>query len=169
MDTSRYDEFDSLISRYKYFVKDYCLRYSKFESDLCVELEQECYIVMWRRLPKLPKQSSLVREFTWVYWSCRSAISHYFRRKQDIITQPIDQYLADTLAAPDKSETRALIEDLAQYLTPREQKVFMLTADGYDPKSIAEKLGIKPESVSQSLYRIILKLRYIVKSKNYER
>lgn len=169
MDPSRYVEFDSLINRHKHFIKGYCLRYCKFEGDLCVELEQECYIVMWRRLPKLPKQSSPVRELAWVYWSCRSAISHYFRRKQGILTQPIDQHLADTLAAPDESENRALIEDLAQYLTPRERKVFMLTAEGFDPTSIAKKLDIKPESVSQSLYRIILKLRYIVNSKNYER
>ena len=169
MDTSRYGEFDSLINRYRHFVRAYCLRYSMGEEGLCVELVQDCYIVMWKRLPKLPQHPTLVQEFPWVYWCCRSAVSRFFRRKKDINTQPIDQYMADTMAAPDNSESHELIEDLAQYLTPREQKVFMLTADGYDPKSIAKKLDIKPESVSQSLYRTILKLRHIVKSKNYKR
>ena len=168
MDTSRYDEFDSLINRYKHFVKAYCLRYSMGEEDLCVDLVQDCYIVMWKRLSKLPQHPTLVQELPWVYWSCRIAVSRFFRRKTDIIPLPIDQHLADILAAPDTSEARERIEDLAQYLAPRERQVFMLTADGYDITSIAKQLGIKPESASQSLYRAIMKLRDIVNSDNYE-
>ena len=169
MDPSRYGEFDRLIKRHKHFVKAYCLRYSGCEENLCVELVQACYIVMWKRLPKLPLQPTLAQEHIWMYWCCRIAVSRFFRRKPDITTLPIDQHLADVVAAPDNSEAREQIEDLAQYLAPRERQVFLLTANGYEVKSIAKMLGIKPESVSQCLYRAIMKLRDIVNSDNYEK
>jgi RNA polymerase sigma factor (sigma-70 family) len=57
-----------------------------------------------------------------------------------------------------REQMRALNAGIAT-LTEHEQEVFMLRVLGKKPREIAELLGIKPHSVSQSLYRAYKKLR----------
>ena len=64
-----------------------------------------------------------LQETAWIVWQCRSVFSHGGR---EITLPSADERLFDYLPAPDANETREILDDLAQSLTPKEQRLFTL-------------------------------------------
>ena len=108
--------------------------------------------------PSAPTPPPL-QETLWVVWQCRSVFSRLRFLRRSLLFVPLDDTLADSLAAPDESSLRDYIDSLADILTPHERQALQLMADGYNPDDMARKLGIKPHSAIQLRYRIKVKLR----------
>ena len=158
-DQPTHPQFHALILRHRDLIERLCMRRASGDYHRCAELRQNCYISIWRHLASLRPDASPLQETLWVVWQCRSVFSRLRFLRRTHLFLPLDDFLADTLAAPDESTLRDYIDSLADILTPHERQALQLMAEGYNPDEMASKLGIKPHSAVQLRYRIIAKLR----------
>ena len=158
-DQPTHPQFHALILRHRDLIERLCMRRASGDYHRCAELRQDCYISIWRHLASLRHDASPLQETLWVVWQCRSVFSRLRFLRRTHLFLPLDDSLADTLAAPDESSLRDYIDSLADILTPHERQALQLMAEGYNPDEMASELGIKPHSAVQLRYRIIAKLR----------
>ena len=158
-DQPTHQQFHALILRHRDLIERLCMRRASGDYHRCAELRQDCYISIWRHLASLRHDASPLQETLWVVWQCRSVFSRLRFLRRTHLFLPLDDSLADTLAAPDESTLRDYIDSLADILTPHERQALQLMAEGYNPDEMASELGIKPQSAVQLRYRIIAKLR----------
>lgn len=158
-DQLTHPQFHALILRHRDLIERLCMRRASGDYHRCAELRQDCYISIWRHLASLRHDASPLQETLWVVWQCRSVFSRLRFLRRTHLFLPLDDSLADTLAAPDESSLRDYIDSLADILTPHERQALQLMAEGYNPDEMASELGIKPHSAVQLRYRIIAKLR----------
>lgn len=158
-DQPTHQQFQALILRHRDLIERLCMRRASGDYHRCAELRQDCYISIWRHLASLRHDASPLQETLWVVWQCRSVFSRLRFLRRTHLFLPLDDSLADTLAAPDESSLRDYIDSLADILTPHERQALQLMAEGYNPDEMASELGIKPHSAVQLRYRIIAKLR----------
>ena len=158
-DQPTHQQFHALILRHRDLIERLCMRRASGDYHRCAELRQDCYISIWRHLASLRHDASPLQETLWVVWQCRSVFSRLRFLRRTHLFLPLDDSLADTLAAPDESTLRDYIDSLADILTPHERQALQLMAEGYNPDEMASELGIKPHSAVQLRYRIIAKLR----------
>ena len=158
-DQPTHQQFHALILRHRDLTERLCMRRASGDYHRCAELRQDCYISIWRHLASLRPDASPLQETLWVVWQCRSVFSRLRFLRRTHLFLPLDDSLADTLAAPDESSLRDYIDSLADILTPHERQALQLMAEGYNPDEMASELGIKPQSAVQLRYRIIAKLR----------
>ena len=158
-DQPTHQQFHALILRHRDLIERLCMRRASGDYHRCAELRQDCYISIWRHLASLRPDASPLQETLWVVWQCRSVFSRLRFLRRTHLFLPLDDSLADTLAAPDESSLRDYIDSLADILTPHERQALQLMAEGYNPDEMASELGIKPHSAVQLRYRIIAKLR----------
>ena len=158
-DQPTHPQFHALILRHRDLIERLCMRRASGDYHRCAELRQDCYISIWRHLASLRHDASPFQETLWVVWQCRSVFSRLRFLRRTHLFLPLDDSLADTLAAPDESSLRDYIDSLADILTPHERQALQLMAEGYNPDEMASELGIKPHSAVQLRYRIIAKLR----------
>lgn len=150
-----HDRYDALMARHGMTVRRICWRHSQGDETQCDELIQDCRIALWRRLPALRPNSSAWEEKAWVVWTCRSVFSH-LRRKGAALT---DLGQAAHLAAPDDSENREWVEELAIGLSRRERLALSLMIEGYSLKESASVLGTRSENVAKMRSRIVQKMK----------
>ena len=166
-DRQKYGHFYGLIERHKALVESMCMRRASGDSRYCAELQQECYIAIWKHEQQIGADVSPMQETLWVYWLCRSAFSRLRFLQRAHLYVPLDENMADTLAdRDDLAPLRDRIEALAVLLTPHERRALELMAEGYTPDEMARELGIKPRSAIQLRHRIIAKLRQHFKTEN---
>lgn len=158
----RYDKFDALIARHSILIESLCIRHAAGDENRCTELRQDCLISLWHYLPKLREGCSPFHETAWVVWHCRSVFSHLRYRRRTHLFLPLDENMADTVAAPNDSRQRETIDKLATLLTPHERHAFLLMAEGYSAEDMAKELGIKHRSAVTLRHRIIEKLKKLV-------
>lgn len=159
-DTTTYAAFEELVRRHKKLIDEICMRRSWGSKNRFLELRQDCYVSLWHHFPSLRKKATAVQEAAWVAWQCRSVLSHLGRRRQrEVLFLPVDEEMADTVAEPDDILLRETIDELAAQLPPREQRAFLLMADGYTAEELAKEMGIKHRSAVMLRHRIIEKLR----------
>lgn len=158
-DQPTHPQFHALILRHRDLIERLCMRRASGDYHRCAELRQDCYISIWRHLASLRHDASPLQETLWVVWQCRSVFSRLRFLRRTHLFLPLDDSLADTLAAPDESSLRDYIDSLADILTPHERQALQLMAEGYNPDEMASELGIKSHSAVQLRYRIIAKLR----------
>lgn len=151
------ERFVGLIARHRTLVRTLCWRKSQNSVDRCAELVQACYLAIWRNLPKLNAGSSKREELFWVFWRCRSAISHHLGRQR--LWQSLDELPENKTVADEGNALREQVEELAVGLPPREQRCLQLYLDGYSYEEIAQDLGIKVDSVFKMRRRIIEKMK----------
>lgn len=154
-----YRQFQSLVTRHKALIEHFCKLRAYGDKRLCAELQQECYLWLWRRADRLKPGAAPLQETAWVYWQCRAAYSNfsYYRKAWKLL--PLDGWMADNIAEPVDNGARDCIEAMADELTDHERRAFLLMADGFDDDEIAQQLNIKQRSVVQLRYRIINELR----------
>ena len=155
-DSTKYDNFELLIERHRGLIRKLCWWRSSGNEDLCDDLVQECYLAIWQHLDSLRPDVVKLQEAAWVVWQCRSVFSHGDR---EITLPPADERLFDHLPAPNANETREILDDLAQALTPDEQHLFALMRQDLTELEIAERLHLKPRTVRGHQRQIIDKLR----------
>ena len=165
-DRQKYEHFYGLIERHKALIESLCMRRASGDSRYCVELRQECYISIWKHEKQISADIHPLQETLWVYWRCRSAFSRLRFLHRTHLYFPLDENMADTIAAPDEGDFREYIESLSSVLNPHERRAVELMAEGYTPDEMARELGIKPHSAIQLRYRIIAKLRNYYRTEN---
>ena len=161
-----YNFYNRLIERHHMLIRRLCWRHSSGSADLCKELVQDCYIVIWNRLSILRRDSHPLQQTAWLVWQCRSVFSHR-QRGQGPELLPLDPDLADTLPAPEPSEQRELIEELAVDLIPFEREVLDNMLQGYTQQEIAKRLGCSPETIKRTKGVIIAKMKKTSESINH--
>ena len=157
-DRTKYDRFDLLIERHCRLIRKLCWWRSSGDESLCDDLVQECYLAMWVHFGSLRPEVHAMQETAWVVWQCRSVFSHRDRAGEKNLPS-VDESHFDYLPAPDASETREILDDLAQALAPDEHRLFALMRQDLTDLEIAERLGLTPRTVREKQRRIIEKLR----------
>lgn len=155
----RYERFDQLMERNMMFVRRMCWDFSWGKKSLCEDYIQECYIAIWNNLHSLREDASPFEEKKWVYWRCRSVISHLRRKKP--LEVPFDNFDADLLPMLPDSPNHELIEELSVTLTPQERYILFLMLSGYSDKEIADTLHVKPDTVRIRCYRMLKKMKQV--------
>lgn len=153
--TTRYDDFDRLMQRHKALIRRLCWWQASGHREDCEDLMQDCLAALWHYRHTLRPDSSERQERLWVKYHCRSVFSHR-NNKPALETTPLDEARA---MAEESVDIRALLAELATTLSDNEHRVLDLIVDGYSPAEIAELLGIKAATVSQTRYRIIEKMK----------
>ena len=155
-DRTKYDNFELLVGRHRGLIRKLCWWRSSGDEALCDDLVQECYLALWQHLDTLRPDVTKLQEAAWVVWQCRSVFSHSDR---EITLPSADESLFVHLSEPDANETREILDDLAQALTPDEQHLFDLMRQDLTDLEIAERLHLKPRTVREKQRQIIEKLR----------
>ena len=124
---------------------------------------QECYLAIWLHFDSLRPDIAKLQEAAWVVWQCRSVFSHGERKNGlDPLSNLSDW--SDWFDLSDLSDTtkiHEILDDLAQTLTPDEQRLFALMRQDLTDLEIAERLHLKPRTVREKQRQIIEKLRKI--------
>lgn len=154
----KYEQFDSLIERYRKLIRKLCWRHSVGSESLCDELVQDCYISIWCHLPSLRPDCHHLQLTAWVVFQCRSVFSHRDRRKE-FDWEPIDEHLADTLPANEPNDRHEFLEGLAEELSESEHRLLSLLLEGFSRGEIAEKMNMSVEAVNKMRQRLIKKLK----------
>ena len=128
-DRLKYEYFYGLIERHKALIERLCMRRSSGDSYHCAELRQECYITIWKHEKQISTDISPLQETLWVYWLCRSAFSRLRFLHRTHLYFPLDENMADTIAAPDEGDLREYIESLSSVLNPHERRAVELMAE----------------------------------------
>ncbi len=158
-DQPTHEQFHALILRHRDLIERLCMRRAAGDYHRCAELRQDCYISIWRHAASLRPDATPLQETLWVDWQCRSVFSRLRTLRRSLHFIPLDDALANTIAAPDETTLHDYIDSLADILTPYERHALQLMAEGYNPDDMARELGIKPHSAVQLRYRIKAKLR----------
>lgn len=158
-DQPTHDQFHALILRHRDLIERLCMRRAAGDYHRCAELRQDCYISIWRHAASLRPDATPLQETLWVYWQCRSVFSRLRTLRRSLHFIPLDNAMANTIAAPDETTLHDYIDSLADILTPYERHALQLMAEGYNPDDMARELGIKTHSAVQLRYRIKAKLR----------
>lgn len=159
-------DIETLIGRYRHYIKPLCIRSSRGDKKECAELLEACYYTLWRRLGALNPDFDERQTENWVVWQCRSAISHWRRnRHTDMVS--LEELPDDTLTAPSDFAYNELYEHLAAQLSPRDRLVLALVVEGYTNAEIAEQLNLTPSNAKVIRHRVIARLREIHKNSNY--
>lgn len=156
--TSHQDIFDELINRHRALIRSVCWLHSSFDESLCRELIHDCYVSIWCHLPSLRSDTGVLGQRMWVYWQCRSTISHRFQTKRPELLRFTDE-MAETVAIPDDTSLSEMIDEYAVTLNEREHLVLKLLLEGYNNGEIAQLMGLKSDSVKKIRQRIIRKMR----------
>ena len=157
-DRTKYERYDLLVDRHRRLIRKFCWWRSWGDESLCDNLVQECYIAMWEHFDSLRSEVHAMQETAWVVWQCRSVFSHRDRESEKNLPS-VDESQFDHLPAPDASETREILDDLARTLSFDEQRLFALMRQDLSDLEIAERLGLKPRTIREKQRRIIEKLR----------
>lgn len=155
-DRTKYNNFELLVGRHRGLIRKLCWWRLSGNESLCDDLVQECYLAMWQHFDSLRPDVAKLQEAAWVVWQCRSVFSHSDR---ETTLPSAEERLFDHLSAPDVNETREILDDLAQALTPDEQRLFALMRQDLTDLEIAERLHLKPRTVREHQRMIIEKLR----------
>ena len=155
---ARYEKFDDLIKRYRNLIRRLCWGRASGSEALCEELVQDCYISLWSHLPSIREGANMFQEMAWVVWQCRSVFSHRNKaRRIDCVS--IESDMAEGIAAPVEGMLQEEIEELSGSLTASERGLLEMMMMGYGMTEIADKVGMKVESVRKRRQRIIEKMR----------
>ena len=155
-DMTKYDRFELLMEHHRGMIRKLCWWRSSGNESLCDDLVQDCYLARWEHFDSLRPVAAKLQEAAWVAWQCRSVFSHRDRKKG---IPSVDETLFDYLPAPDASETREILDDLALALSPDEQRLFALMRQDLTDLEIADRLGFTPRTVREKQRKLIEKLR----------
>ena len=167
---TKYDNFELLVGRHRGLIRRLCWwrllhtaagHGTTGDDSLCDDLVQECYLAMWEHYDTLRPDVAKLQEVAWVVWQCRSVFSHS-DRTDDLDRLPDLSDLSDLHDLSDLSDsatTREILDDLAQHLTPDEQRLFALMRQDLTDLEIAERLHLKPRTIREKQRQIIEKLR----------
>ncbi len=154
-DTNRYSDFDRLMQRHKGLIRRLCWWQASGHREECEDLMQDCLADLWHYRHTLRPDANEKQERLWVKYHCRSVFSHRNARPT-IETTTLDE--ARTVAE-ENIDTRSLIAELATTLSDSEHRVLDLILNGFSTAEIAELLGVKAATISQTRYRIIEKMK----------
>lgn len=154
-----YSDIDQLLNRHRWLIERLCMQATYGDAEQCADMIQECYMAIWRQHKKLRANATEREVRSWLKWQCRHVISNMLRRHRHRML-PLDDYLADTIAAPDDSGNGELIEELAANLNPRYRLILALMLEGYTTAEIAAELHLSPENAKTLRRRLIEHMRH---------
>ena len=157
----RYDTYTALLLRHRTQVWRMCWLRASGNWDRCCDLLQEVSIALWLNFDKLRPDATPGEERAWVRWQARSVFDSQ-RRHKTLHTVPIDDTMADALAASDSSATDETIDEVLAVLGPDERRMVRLRLDGYCADEIADLLGMGRDAVYQRMHRAVVKMRRVV-------
>ena len=157
--------FDDLVLRQHSYIDLLCMRLCSNDFESSMDLKQECCIVMWRHIHTLRPDLPPKQEAHWVYWMCIKAFSRWGGVCRIRHHMALDEKIADPYSEIDEKELREYLESLASFLTDHERRAYAMMLDDWPVSEMAQTLSINEASARQLRYRILVKLRSIVKPK----
>ena len=154
-DTTRYADFDALMTRHRGLIKSLCWWYAGGQADRVADLMQEAMLALWHYRHTLRPDASAAQERQWVRLHCRSVFDHQ-RRRPVVETVPLE----DTLGvAADDDRCAEMIDRLADGLSDREHRVLGLLLDGYTDGEMAAALRIGEAEAKRLHATVIEKMK----------
>ena len=158
---NRHSEYTALLMRHRDMLWRMCRHRANGDRDRCQDLMQEVSIALWENMDKMHPGASPHQERAWVCWQARSVFYRLGRRRPPT-TVPINEAMADSIAADDPGHLQELIDDLIATLSPDEQRMVRLSLEGYHGDEIGEAMGMNRNTVYQRMRRVAHKLRSVV-------
>ena len=151
-------DIEALLTRHRRLIERLCIHASLGEPKLAAELLEECYVALWRRQRSLRRGAKPAEVRAWVVWVCRGTIHRYRHNGHHHLTI-LDDYMADSIVAPDDLGAAELLDELAASLGARDKLILSLMLEGYSASEIAERLMLHPENAKTLRRRLIERLQ----------
>ena len=151
------DKYTELLIRHRRSVWALCWRYAGGDKEQCRDLVQEASVELWEHYGSLRPGAHPLEEGAWVRWNTRRVLNHLHRGQRNRY-EPLTPKMAENLVEePDTS--RDMAAELMSWLDDGDREMVKLRLEGYDAAEIADRLGMKRNTVYQRLHRIVEKLR----------
>ena len=149
--------YSALLQRYRSCVWSMCWRYAGGDLERCRDLVQEVSLSLWEHYGKLRKGARPWEERAWVLWHTRSVLNHICRGiRQEYV--PLTPSMVASLTI-DGHDEREMVNDLLSKLSESDRRLVQLRLEGYSADEIADKTGLRRDTVYQRLHRVIKRLR----------
>lgn len=164
-------EFLSLLDRNSQVINKACWLFCKGDKDRYDDLRQEVFFRFWveYRQYGLSRFRHECAESTWVFRLSINALSNYHRdidRRQSYELQPIHQL--DRFPAETNLEDITLIDEVMERLDDRERRYLVYFMEKIPYKEVASCEGIPVPLVQGRMFRLIRKIKRMVKPQNNE-
>lgn len=151
-----FDRYSELVLRHERMIRALCLRHTDDDEEL-KDLAQEVRIALWERYAACGGSLGAWPEGLWVFWRTRSLMSHRRRAAQPELVR-LDEHMVESIAEGDDA-AEALIDDLAEGLTPEHARLLHLLREGYSVAEVAAMDGEPTDTVKSRRQRLVELLR----------
>ena len=164
--------FSEIVERYQPLVQSVSARFAASlgnEENVLLshqDFEQEALLALYRAVHTYERSQSAVSFGLYAKVCIRNALVSQMRkvrskrRKQpattDVNTRDVFVGAADRMVSDD---ALVLKEQIAEFLSPYEQRIFSMYVEGLSVKEIADSVGRSDKSVHNAIYRIRVKIR----------
>ncbi|MDY6289033.1 MAG: sigma-70 family RNA polymerase sigma factor [Bacteroidales bacterium] len=159
----RNERYVALLRTFRRHIEHYCARHSNSRED-AEDMMQEVFITVWENIDGLNVESSPRQVNRWLQRVMRTVFVRQIRRHRIDSSAPLSE--AAHLAQTDDYD-RELLESLIAHLAEDERELLQERFKGYSNIEIAERLGIRVNTLNKRMSRIVTKLKDIY-NQNYE-
>ena len=150
-------DFDAVYAEHYPMVRQLCLGYVNGDGAAADDLAQDCFVRVWRGLPKYRGEASAK---TWVYRiavnTCLQDVRRRSRRPR-VTAVPEEAHLTTT--EPDRDPRLDRLFAAIATLNQLDRLIYLLTLEGVPNAEIAEVTGLSAGALRVRLHRANHKLR----------
>lgn len=157
IEAERNERYLSLLRTFRRHIEHYCIAHSNCRED-AEDMMQEVFIMVWENLDGLRRDSSPPQVNRWLQKVMRTVFIRQIRRPRIRAEAQLSEaeHIADT---PDYDPT--LLEELVAHLPEDDRMILQERFNGYSNTEIAQRMGLKENTLNKRMSRIVTKLKEI--------
>lgn len=157
IETLRHEKFMALLGTFNKHIEHYCVAHSN-SHDEADDLMQEVFIAVWTSIDGLHSDSTPRQVNRWLYKVMRTVFIRHLRH-QPGHGAPLSD--AMEIATEESEYDSELLEELIAHLPADDQELLKFRFMGYSNIEMAQKLGLKVNTLNQRMTRIVKKMKDI--------
>lgn len=157
--TLRHERYMALLGTFNRHIEHYCIVHSNSRAE-ADDLMQDVFVAVWENIDGLRADSTPPQVNRWLYKVMRTVfIRHLRHRPAPGMTTELSD--AEGIRAEEHDSTEELVEDLVAQLPVDDQQILRLRFSGYSNIEIAQRLGVRENTLNKRMSRIIQKVKDI--------
>lgn len=153
----RHDRYMALLGDFSRHIEHFCAIHSNRRED-ADDMMQEVFIMVWENIDGLREDSTPRQVNRWLQRVMRTVFIRHMRKQPRYSTSDLDDAKGLQVEQDDNAE---LIEELVAHLPAEDHQLMQERFEGYSNKEIAQRHGLKENTLNQRMSRITTKLRDI--------
>ena len=159
IETVTHERYMALLEAFNRHIERYCVVHSNSRAE-ADDLMQEVFLAVWENIDGLHADSTPPQVNRWLYKVMRTVFIRHLRRRP-APGSTIDLADVAEIQAEEPDYDDELVEELVAYLPDNDQQILSLRFAGYSNIEIAQRLGIKENTLNKRMSRITKKIKDI--------